>query len=282
VGDSPNGLGTYQLQGGTLNSGSEVFGFSGPASMDHTGGVNIAGVLTIAAGSQAPTMYSVSGTAVLQVFDAFVGGFSAQDNGPGTLSVTNGGLVKVSGTLRTFASGTLVIGPTGAVDLQTNGQIVMRTKSAPDKDAKVASLAALITMGAANNWTGNGITSSANQSDATQTLGIFDNADLNLGNYNGETLTTDDVMVERTFLGDADLSKVVDAADFDIWYKHVGDFTFVTSRGDLDRSGIVDAADFDVWYKHVGLMATITAAPEPGSFATLGVAVAAMGRWRRR
>src|ERR1051325_7268805 len=59
-----------------------------------------------------------------------------------------------------------------------------------------------------------------------------------------------------TVQGDADGSGIVDAADDDIWFHHIGAQFGGEIIGDLDHSGIVDAADEDIWFHHVGVTST--------------------------
>src|SRR5262249_34894237 len=97
------------------------------------------------------------------------------------------------------------------------------------------------------------------------------------------------LVVLTAIQGDSDHSGVVDAADFDVWYKHVGVATPFQSQGDLDTSGVVDAADFDIWVKHVGNQGLAVAAgsggasavPDPTAFALLGLGGALFARRRK-
>jgi hypothetical protein len=141
---------------------------------------------------------------------------------------------------------------------------------------------------------GNGITSSSVLADPRETLALIDNADLGLTSLDGQTLEANSIVIRRALLGDGNLDDVVDALDFDIWFKHVGVATFSTAAGDFDHSGVVDALDFDVWFKHVGeaglpvtagiLEANAAAGvPEPASLALIAPAAAMLlhRRWRR-
>jgi hypothetical protein len=172
----------------------------------------------------------------------------------------------------------------------TASALIIQGLNTQDKLARIPTLANQITSAKNGNgprtWTAGGITSSTVAADFSATgshattLSLFDNADLNLPAFQGLPIDTNSLIITRALLGDADLSMVVDAADFDIWFKHVGlTSSFRTSQGDLDLSGTIDAADFDLWFSHVGLIglplvpqdapASIAASvPEPSALST--------------
>jgi hypothetical protein len=82
--------------------------------------------------------------------------------------------------------------------------------------------------------------------------------------------------------GDANLDGYVDAADYVIWYNHLGIPNPVLSQGDPDANGIVDAADYTIWYNHVGgSMGGAGAVPEPATLALLTLGTFAMLKRRR-
>lgn len=51
--------------------------------------------------------------------------------------------------------------------------------------------------------------------------------------------------------GDANSDGIVDGADFDAWFSHLGTSTFNPASGDLNGDGLVDGADFDQWFTHL-------------------------------
>src|SRR5262249_25550136 len=129
---------------------------------------------------------------------------------------------------------------TARLDLDASALIV-QTTDANDEAAKAATLADQILSGmAAGAWNGNGITSTTVASDQSvtgshhTTIAIFDNADFpGQAAFNGKPVDPNSLIVTRALLGDADNSQIVDAADFDIWFKHVGNTnSFLTSQGD--------------------------------------------------
>ena len=141
------------------------------------------------------------------------------------------------------------------------------------------------------DWLGDGITSSSAAKDASggTALGIVDDGDATLVKY--------------TFYGDADLSGVVTASDFDSF---VGGFAGGGSSdwidGDFDLSGHVDLADFDRLYLGLksqahaeaalvsslqsfsdahGLGIDVSAVPEPSGIVLASLAAAGLLRRRR-
>jgi hypothetical protein len=300
VGLTNNSRGLFEISAGTFTANGVSINTGG--TMNITGGLFQTGSLTIAAAgafSWSGGTVSLTGPAVL--------------SGPTSLTVPAGGTLLTAGVLnlttlttngvtKFVGSGTSKItnfnigGSTGAwtgkVDL-TSSSLIVQTSS--NKATVLATLADQIVSGRnGGTWNGNGLTSSSIASLQNTTLALVDNGDLGLGTFNGVAVTGNSLIVTRALLGDADLSNVVDAGDFDIWYKHVGVFTSSYAAGDLDLSGVVDAADFDVWYKHVGLVGlSLTAAdsvgvvPEPASLAllaipVLGIAIRQWPRGRRR
>jgi hypothetical protein len=187
---------------------------------------------------------------------------------------------------------------TSRVDL-TDNALIVQTKNAADKASAIATLVDQITTarrGAWNSgtWDGNGVASSLIAGNANAAMALVDNADLP-----GQTLFRDQgvdshsIIVTRAIQGDADLSGTVDAADFDLWFRHVGAQTFSYAAGDLDMSGIVDAADFDIWFRHVGVgtldspspigsFARTSSVPEPAAAGIIAVGGVALLGCRRR
>lgn len=90
-------------------------------------------------------------------------------------------------------------------------------------------------------------------------------------------------------LGDYNHNGIVDAADYTVWRDTLGSTTDLRANGDdTDKSaGVIDPADYRVWKLHFGYSSlpgesADSAAPEPGTFATLCLAIAAAGLRRHR
>src|SRR5205823_9969232 len=105
----------------------------------------------------------------------------------------------------------------------------------------------------------------------------FDNASLT-------RLTADVVPVP----GDYNNNGIVDAADYVVWRKNIGQSTLTNRSSSI--TGPVGQADYNFWRSQFGNAAAgsgalLTAVPEPGTWALALVAslvVAGIGRWRGR
>jgi hypothetical protein len=81
-----------------------------------------------------------------------------------------------------------------------------------------------------------------------------------------------------SLLGDFDLDREVDAADYVVWRNSLGSTTF--SQADGDRSGTVDVGDYEIWRANFGYTASSGSAieagnvvPEPPTFLLLTPAI---------
>jgi GH35 family endo-1,4-beta-xylanase len=88
-------------------------------------------------------------------------------------------------------------------------------------------------------------------------------------------------------LGDYNRDGSVDAADYVVWRKTMGNSVGTAGMGaDGNHNGIVDLGDFDMWLAHLGAVMPAgtgsAAVPEPESALLAAIAVAISGFWRRR
>ena len=93
--------------------------------------------------------------------------------------------------------------------------------------------------------------------------------DLDFGNY---VAVTD-------IPGDINRDRIVDQADYTVWYNHYGQTPATWADGDVTGDNIVDQADYTVWYNHYGQ--TGSNVPEPMTMALLAIGGLAMLRRRR-
>ena len=84
-------------------------------------------------------------------------------------------------------------------------------------------------------------------------LALLDTANSSTLNGTASGADGNTIIITRAALGDGDLSTIVDASDFDVWFSHIHDSTSAYAAADFNNSGIVDAADFDIWFSHVGI-----------------------------
>jgi hypothetical protein len=111
-----------------------------------------------------------------------------------------------------------------------------------------------------------------------------------MGNPTGEhAFYFNNLKIERPpfgVLGDYNLNGTVDAADYVVWRKTLGQ----TGSGlvaDGDGDGMIDPGDYDVWRTNFGRAAGAAAAssavvPETGTLLSLVVGIMALVIWRRR
>ncbi|MGD0770711.1 MAG: dockerin type I domain-containing protein [Tepidisphaeraceae bacterium] len=163
----------------------------------------------------------------------------------GSMSITGGTLTLASNT--TLGSGvatsnvnltSLSITGNGVLDVNNNHIIITYGSSDP-----ISAIAAYIASGFNNGgWNGPGIISSAAQTPTNGLaygVGYADGAD---GVVSG--LSSGQIEVMYTLLGDANLDGVVNAADFTILAANFNQPVTSWDQGDFNYDGLVNAADF--------------------------------------
>jgi len=254
VGGFSGSNGTYALSGaGTLSdNGGEYVGYSSLGTFNQTGGTNtITGgnSLFIAAFSGSTGTYTLGGGAATVTGNAYVGGSGSSTGGTGTLTV-NSGQLKITGTLEIYSGGTanfnggtstiggLLINNGGIVNV--NGSLVIDYGSGSDP---ISTIAGYIKSGYnGGHWNGPGIISTAAQ---TKTNGLsygVGYADGKDGKVSG--LSSGQIEVKYTLLGDANLDGLVNAADFTILAANFNQPVTGWDQGDFNYDGLVNAADF--------------------------------------
>jgi hypothetical protein len=96
------------------------------------------------------------------------------------------------------------------------------------------------------------------------------------------------LFLDNRIPGDFDSNGVVDAADYVIWRKSVGQIG-TGLAADANRDGSVTAADFDIWRSHLGQIASPgsgsvadSAVPEPATLISISIAILAILSRSRR
>ena len=212
--------------------------------------------------------------------------------GAGTLTVNNfraASLAVNGGTVAVAANGgnegASVLGAlsiagasdawTAKLDLTNNDAIVNST--AANKATDFGRIYSQLKQGFnSGTWTGLGITSTTAAANASADTGlvVVDNALLGLGNFSGQTVTADSILLKYTYYGDIDQNGQVDADDLTVFAGNFGRTSGATQvDGDIDFNGRVDADDLTVFAnnfnKGVGSplgAASVQAVPEPGTW----------------
>jgi len=236
----------------TVHPGGVTVNSSGSYTISGTGSIAGTGSLT----------QSGTGTLVLDIANTYTGGTSVS-NGKliiertssttsalpdGALSIT-GGIVQLATNVTAGSQPTstpasnvnltsLAINGNGTLDITNNHIIVDYT---PGNDP-IASIAAWIRAGYnSGTWTGDGIMSSTAQSNASYGIGYADAADA--GNPAG--LSSGQIEIAYTLLGDANLDYKVNGADFTLMAANFNDsVTAGWDKGDFNYSNTVNGDDF--------------------------------------
>ncbi len=219
-----------------------------------------------------------------------------------TLTIQSGGLLAMPGGQMT--AGGLVINSGGTLDV-ANSHFIINYGSGPDP---VATIAGYITSGFNNgNWNGTGIISSTAQNPTNvfrYGVGWADGAN---GVVAG--LTSGEIEVKYTLLGDANLDGVVNGSDFSILAANFGKGVTNWDQGNFLFTSAVNGSDFSALAANFGqgdsgadagvsqadinaldafaaanrlVAPTIDGVPEPGCAALAGIALACAARRRGR
>lgn len=134
-------------------------------------------------------------------------------------------------------------------------------------------------------WTGNGITStSAAANPGTTGVGYAEAAQIGLTSLDGQAVDATAILVRHTLLGDANLDRLVNIADFSVLAANFN-VAGPWGRGDFNYDGSVGIADFSLLAANFNLSLPASrpaAVPEPASAAGLAVAMALVSRRRAR
>jgi hypothetical protein len=158
--------------------------------------------------------------------------------GAGVMGVTSGATLRLAPNTGASTISTINITPNGVLDL-TNNHLFIDYGSSADP---ISSVAALLKSGYNHRtWTGPGINSStAAANSANYGLGYADSADPG----NPANLSSGQIEIKYTLLGDANLSGVVDGADFGILAANFNKGVSRWDQGDFNYDNVVDGSDF--------------------------------------
>jgi autotransporter-associated beta strand protein len=321
---SPNGFVSVSVTGGTTTFAAQNQ-YSGATSI--SGGTLILGNLANASTPTARTQTSLSVSGgELQIALAGASGGSA--NGGRNVPVLTGVPVpNTSPSTPPTPVAPLTISGTGTIDLTNNDMLVQNVGV-----AGAATISSEIASGRANgSWTGTGITSSAAAASPTlHALGMELNDTNAIGSaslsgslsgsaitssFDGQSTYDGDVMVKYTYVGDADLSGTVNAADYlriDNAFSYnathpSGPLITGWANGDFNYDGVINGDDYsliDNAFNSQGSVtftavpasaaemvagdteqiagASSTAVPEPAMIGLIGLGVTGLLKRRRR
>jgi autotransporter-associated beta strand protein len=289
--------------GGLKLQGSGTFTLGGSSSF--TGGTTItSGLLKITAGGSLYSAGAINASGGSLLFAASTG-TGLLTRTVGAITIAGNSTVSIA-VPATHASRTLLVASaltigttaggtyTGQLDLSGNDLIL--------HNGNLATTTNEIRSGyAGGTWTGEGITSSAARTNTTglTALGVLLN---NAGNntalfttFDGQSVTTTDVLVKYTYYGDANLDGKVDGSDYSrIDNGYIEHFTG-WSNGDFNYDGVVDGSDYtliDNTFNQQGaqlsteiatptaqLSSSAVSVPEPGAIAVaLSIAIGCLSR----
>jgi hypothetical protein len=252
--------------GGVANFSGNITGIGGITAggigtVDLSGANGYAGTTSVSSGStliSAVTGALPSGTHVTNNGALVVNGNATLGslNGTGTLvlSPASGATtVKLANSSGLATMGGLIIAPNAALDITNNHFILSYL---PGTQATVdASVRSYIISGrAGGTWTGTtGINSSvaALPANSHYAIGYADGAD---GKVAG--LSSGQIEVKYTLLGDADLDGAVTGSDFTALVGNLGKSGRVWDQGDFDYDGSVTGSDFTALVGNLGKSAT--------------------------
>jgi len=226
----------------------------------------------------------------------------------GAVNISGSGILKLSDNVTTSTVGlypnsnvnisSLAISGNGTLDIGNNAIIINYNNGADP----ISSIAGWIASGYANGtWTGPGITSTDAQSNSSYGIGYADANDP--GNPAG--LSSGQIEIMYTLLGDANLDGKVNGADFTLMAANFNDsVTNGWDEGDFNYSGTVNGDDFVLLADNFNQFASqsaigaadlaaldafaasngisLTSVPEPASFALLATATIGLLARRKR
>ncbi|HEX3356083.1 MAG TPA: hypothetical protein VHS31_03790 [Tepidisphaeraceae bacterium] len=234
LGQNAGGSGMFLLSAsGALSAGSENIGGDGAGTFVQSGGqnsvtnLNIAGLYTLSAGSLTVACISGSGTFNQTGGTAAIAGSSI--NRINAFSMTN-----------------------GTLDL-SNHDLIVNTGS-------ISTIGGYIKSAYGNgNWSSSGLTSTSARAVAGDinnphktALGYATASGINVGLFDGQSVSGSQVLVKYTWNGDANLDGVVNLLDLNAVASDFGAASRQWYQGDFNYDGTVNIADFNALAMNFG------------------------------
>jgi hypothetical protein len=220
------------------------------------------------------------------------------------LTVNSGVAALAANGSRVLVTDSLTTSGTGKFDLNDNDAII--------KNAQRGDVQPLVAAGySGGSWNGTGVTSTVAANDASHATGlaVIQASDAGYTSFDSQTVTTSDVLVKYTWVGDANLDGKVtfdDFQDFLLGYSGTQQADWFT--GDFNYTGQVNFDDFNIFltglaaYNSTGvayapalraqlasfatdagepLLATTSPVPEPGAALSFAAIPLLLRRGRR-
>jgi len=259
---SNNGSGAGTLNLGTLNdggvAGSILFGGNGTVNLNASGNLSGATTVAIAAGAtlnvNANTALGTNGISVNNAGVLAVNGNQTLGtvSGTGSVIVGNGSaanILKFAANTTGISMSALTINGNSALDINNN-HFFINYGLGPDPISTIRGY--LVSGYNGGAWNGAGIDSSTAAANPGYALGYADSADPG----NPANLSSGQIEVMYTLLGDATLSGTVTGTDFTILATNLGKTVSGWDQGDFLYTGTVTGSDFTALVTNLGKTAS--------------------------
>lgn len=207
-----------------------------------------------------------------------------------TVAASSTVIVNLGGD-KVLSTRSLVVDPTGRIDLNDNDMIV---EYAPGF-SQLTTVKNLITSGYANGaWTGNGIDSksaASNSSTHRTALGYAEASAIGItstGIFSGQPVDSTSILIRYTLLGDANIDGTVDINDFTRLSTNFNQPSAIWTQGDFNYDGFANALDFNAIASNFGqvlgsaLPDLAVLVPEPMAVGVMLLGITLMKRHRTR
>jgi autotransporter-associated beta strand protein len=311
------GAGTWTLSntntytGATLVSAGTlaITGSIGSTSVTVSGGATLNAAGTSNDGLASGTALNVTGTATLAA-GSMGGGITPRI--VSSITINNGGLVQIANPVShadrqvLSTSGLTFSGTTGKLDLAGNDLIVHNVNSTAAA-TELTNITNQLEQGFANDWAGTGgivSTTAAGTGDTAFAVELNNNGSGGtlMASFDGQAVTSTDVLVKYTYFGDANLDGVVNGSDYTLIDNGFNTQLTGWRNGDFNYDGTVNGDDYvliDNAFNMQGsvslagtsagpteMIATqtsqIAAVPEPATLGMIGVGAAGVLLRRRK